>query len=322
MDFRGLDLNLLLVLDAMFEECSTTAVARRLGTSQPTVSASLAKLRRFFSDELFVRRGAIMEPTPLARTMQSPVRRIVDTVRAELFSEGAFEPARAKRVFTFSTSDVGELVFIPSLLKATAAEAPGVTFQCLTKSPSDLKAMMATGQIDLAIGYFPDLTGAGFYEQRLFDHPFACLVRHDHPTVEDSLSLEQFLALDHIVVEQEGRSQELFERRMAELDLRRRVILRSPHFMSVPLLLAETNAIATVPQAVARIYADLARLKILPLPIDTPTIVLKQFWHRCVHKDPGVIWLRQLIARLYMNRDPTITPGSAIFAGVSKPQGD
>lgn len=314
MDFRGLDLNLLIVLDAMFEECSTTGVARRLGTSQPTASASLAKLRRFFGDELFVRRGAAMEPTPLALTLQSPVRRIIDTVRTDLFSESDFDPAHARRTFTLTTSDVGELVFIPSLLKAASAEAPGVTFQCVTKSPGDLKAMMATGQIELALGYFPDLTGAGFFEQRLFEHPFACLVRRDHPTVADSLTLDQFLALDHIVVEQEGRSQELFERRMAQLDLHRRVILRSPHFISVPVLLAESDAIATVPQAVARIYSDLAHLKVLPLPVDTPPIVLKQFWHRCVHTDPGVVWLRKLVARLFMNRDPSIAGGPTLFA--------
>jgi DNA-binding transcriptional LysR family regulator len=314
MDFRGLDLNLLLVLDAMLEDCSTVAVARRLGTSQPTVSASLAKLRRFFGDELFVRRGTTMEPTPLARTLLSPVRRIVDTVRTELFSEGDFDPATTRRCFTFSTSDIGELVFIPDLMRAAAYEAPGATFQCLAKSPDELKGMMATGQIDVAMGYFPDIGGAGFYEQRLFEHPFACLVRRDHPTVGDKLTLDQFLALDHMVVEQAGRSQEVFEQRMTQLALRRRVILRSPHFMCVPLLLAETDAIVTVPQALARIFADRAHLKVLPIPVETPAIVLKLFWHRCVHKDPAVVWLRQLIVRLFMNKDPTLALDFPLFA--------
>lgn len=313
MDFRRLDLNLLLVFDAMIEEGSTVAVARRLKVSQPTVSVSLAKLRDFFRDDLFVRGPGGMQPTAFAQTIQLPIRRIVDTVRDELFRETAFDPATSERCFSFSTSDIGELVFVPALLDAVKAEAPRVTFQCLSMRPADLQDAMATGKVDLAMGYFPDLTGGGFYEQSLFDHPFTCLVRADHPVIGEDLSLDQFLALDHLVVEQEGRSQEIFERRMKELGLSRHVLLRSPHFMSVPLLVANSDVITTVPYAVGRIYGGVARLRLLPPPIDIPQILLKQLWHRRVHADAGVIWLRQLIARLFLNRDPTFVTPSAIF---------
>ncbi|GLT00522.1 LysR family transcriptional regulator [Sphingobium jiangsuense] len=313
MDFRRLDLNLLLIFDAMIEERSTVAVARRLRISQPTVSVSLAKLRDFFRDELFVRGPGGMQPTAFAQSVQGPIRRIVDTVRTELFREGAFDPATSERCFTFSTSDIGELVFLPALLEAVKAEAPGVTFQCLSMRPAELQAAMATGTVDLALGYFPDLTGGGFYEQRLFEHPFTCLVRADHPLIGDTLSLDQFLAADHLVVEQEGRSQEIFERRMEELGLRRHVVLRSPHFMSVPLLVANSDILTTVPYAVGRIYAGLARLRLLPPPIVIPSIRLKQLWHRRVHGDAGVVWLRQMTARLFLNRDPTFVTPSGVF---------
>ncbi|MGE4429424.1 MAG: LysR family transcriptional regulator [Sphingobium sp.] len=313
MDFRRLDLNLLLIFDAMMEERSTVAVARRLKISQPTVSVSLSKLRDFFRDDLFVRGPGGMQPTAFAQTLRAPIRRIVDTVRNELFREATFDPATSERCFSFSTSDIGELVFVPALLDAVKAQAPGVTFQCLSMRPADLQDAMATGKVDLAMGYFPDLTGGGFYEQGLFDHPFICLVRADHPQIGEELSLDQFLAADHLVVEQEGRSQEIFERRMKELGLSRHVLLRSPHFMSVPLLVANSDVITTVPYAVGRIYAGMARLRLLPPPIDIPPILLKQFWHRRVHADAGVIWLRQLIARLFLNRDPTFATPSAIF---------
>jgi DNA-binding transcriptional LysR family regulator len=304
MDLRGLDLNLLIVLDAMFDERSTVAAARRLGTSQPTISSSLAKLRVFFNDELFVRQGQLMEPTPFANGLKSSVGRIIGLARSELLFEGVFEPTSAKRTFNLSTSDVSELMFIPGLFKAIKIQAPHVSFTCLSKSPHDLKTMMTRGQIDLAIGYHSDLTDAGFYEQKLLDHPFACLVRADHPLIADTLSLDQFLGLDHIVVEPEGHSQELFERKMIELGLPRKIVLRLPHFMSVPLLLRDSDAIATVPLVVAESYSHLANLKILPVPIDAPVAVLKQFWHRSVHTDPGVVWLRRLIANIYMNHDP------------------
>lgn len=310
MDFRRLDLNLLLVLDALFEEHTTVGVARRLRISQPTVSAALGKLRRFFKDDLFVRTGAGMHPTPFAETLRAPVRRIVDMVRLEVFRESGFDPSTSERCFAFSTSDIGEMVFLPRLLEAAAEAAPGVTFQTVVLAPAKLRTAMASGSVDLALGYFPDLAGPGFYEQRLFDHPFTCVVRRDHPSVTGELTLEQFLGLDHLVVVQEGRSQEIFEKRMADLGLSRRVALRSPHFMSVPFVIAGTDMIATVPYAVGRAYADFEQCKLVRPPIDIPAIVLKQLWHQRVHHDAGARWLRQLVAKLFLNNDPT-APGWA-----------
>jgi DNA-binding transcriptional LysR family regulator len=178
-----------------------------------------------------------------------------------------------------------------------------------------LKEAMASGTVDIALGYFPDLIDAGFYEQRLFEHPFTCLVRADHPSIGDVLTLDQFLSADHAVVSQEGRSQEIFEHRMSELNLSRRVVLRSPHFMSIPLLVASSDIIATVPYAVGRIYAHLANVRLLDPPLQIPRIVLKKFWHRRVHHDAGVIWLRDLIGRLFLNRDPTFVIADPVFGG-------
>ncbi len=174
---------------------------------------------------------------------------------------------------------------------------------------------MANGVIDIALGYFPDLVGAGFYQQSLFKHPFTCLVRRDHPVIGENMTLEQFLAAGHAVVAQEGRSQEIFEARMAELGLERRIMLRSSHFMTVPLLVATTDMITTVPRAVGSSYARHANLRLVPPPIAIPPIELKQFWHIRFHNDPGVVWLRGLVAKLFLNRDPSANPQSPIFGG-------
>ena len=122
--------------------------------------------------------------------------------------------------------------------------------------------------------------------------------------------MKQFLAADHVVVMQEGRSQEIAERRMAEMGLDRHIVLRSPHFMSVPHLVATSDIISIVPRAVGRAFLHTGRLKLLEPPFKIPSIELKQLWHRRVHTDPGVLWLRTLIARLYLNRDPSETDDS------------
>lgn len=172
---------------------------------------------------------------------------------------------------------------------------------------------MADGSVDLALGYFPDLAGNAFYQQKLFEHRFTCLVRRGHPAIKDTLSMEQFLAADHVVVAQEGRSQEIFEKRMAEMKLGRRVLLQSPHFMSTPLLVAHSDLIATVPRAVGRAYCRMAPLRLLAPPMKIPAIPLRQFWHRRVQGDPSVTWLRECIAKLFLRNDPSERNDDPIF---------
>ncbi|WP_432787982.1 LysR family transcriptional regulator [Novosphingobium rhizosphaerae] len=305
-----------MVFDAMFVERKTTRTAERLGMSQPMVSYALAKLRRTFDDELFVREGNAMQPTAFAETLRDPVRRIVETVSGEILRHRAaeFQPATSTRRFTFCLSDIGELVFLPTILETFRREAPGATLRCVTLSPRELEAGLTDGSVDLALGYFPDLVGGAAYQQSLFEHPFAVLLRQEHPSIGHEISLESFLQADHAVVLHEGRSQEIFERRMAELGLARRVLIQSPHFMSVPLIVANSDIITTVPMGVARAYSQMAGLRWVLPPLDLPRIPIKQFWHRRVHFDQASIWLRGLIARNFLGRDPTERPDNPIFS--------
>lgn len=305
MDYRRFDLNLLVVLDGLLTEKGVNATARRLGMSQPNVSFALTKLRRELCDVLLVRDGNSMRLTPYAQSLRLPLRRILDDIETDLLGGKAFDPATSSRRFVISTSDIGELVFLPRLMQELAVRAPGVTLECRVLPPAELEAAMASGAVDLAAGYFPDLTGSAFVTQKLFDHPFTCIARRDHPGVRDDWTLADFLALGHIVVAQKGRSQELFEARLIEMGVERRVQLRSPHFVSVPALVAGSDLISTVPKAVGAIYATMADLRLVAPPFETPLISLQQFWHRRVHDDLAIQWLRRLISELFLGRDPS-----------------
>ena len=304
------------MLGTLFELGQVSATARRLKISQPAVSTGLAKLRGFFGDDLFVRTGSGMTPTPFALALVDPIRRIMETVNQEIMQKPAFDPAMSNRRFTFSTSDIGELVFLPSIMERLRKEAPGTTVRCLPVEHAELEKAMEDGKVDIAIGYFPDLSGPAIRQQHLFHHPFACLVRADHPTIGDELTLEQFLAADHLVVSQEGRSQEIFERNLSERGLKRHILLQLPHFMGVPKFIAASDMISTVPRAVGAAFADVADLRLLDPPFDIPFIPLQQFWHRRFHNDPALQWLRALIASLFLDRDPSQIAGSTIFGGV------
>lgn len=299
-----LDLNLLRVLEALFTQNSVSGAARALGVSQPSVSLALRRLRAHFGDELFVRQGARMEPTLVAQRLLGPVMNVMASVRSEIVAASPFDPAQAERCFTLNLSDLGELTFLPDLMTSMQERAPGVSVRSISLPPAELRRALADGSVDLALGFFKGLDGDNFFTQTLFEQGFVCLVRTGWKNGSQVMTLQDFLSADHAVVEQEGRSQEVLEQRLRAMGLRRRTLLRSPHFMTVPLLVARSDMIATVPWGVGRIFSRLGGLRFVTPPFDTPRIALQQLWHRRNHHDPGLVWLRRLIADLFRGRDP------------------
>lgn len=313
MAYSDLDFNLLKVLEAVFIHRSASAAAEALSVTQPSVSLSLKRLRAHFGDELFVRQGGRMVPTAVAERLREPVARVIATVQSDIVPAGPFDPASSDRCFVLSLSDLGELTFLPDLMASIRRKAPRVTVQSVTLPTRELKGALVDGDVDLALGYFYGFDGDNLFSQKLFDQTFVCLARVDHPDIGDRLSVEQFIRAEHAIIEQDGRSQEVFERRLETLGLERHVVLRSPHFMSVPLLISQSDMITTVPLAVGRIYTKLTRLKMLPLPFQSPAVELKQFWHRRSHTDPGTVWLRRIVSKLFTGHDPTIGDRSSFW---------
>ncbi len=299
-----LDLNLLRVLEALFTQNSVSGAARALGVSQPSVSLALRRLRAHFGDELFVRQGARMEPTLVAQRLLEPVMNVMASVRSEIVAASPFDPVQAERCFTLNLSDLGELTFLPDLMTSMQERAPGVSVRSISLPPAELRRALADGSVDLALGFFKGLDGDNFFTQTLFEQGFVCLVRTGWKNGSQVMTLQDFLSADHAVVEQEGRSQEVLEQRLRAMGLRRRTLLRSPHFMTVPLLVARSDMIATVPWGVGRIFSRLGGLRFVTPPFDAPRIALQQLWHRRNHHDPGLVWLRRLIADLFRGRDP------------------
>lgn len=301
------DLNLLAVALAIADEKSVSKAAERLDLSQPAVSLALGKLRRQLGDELFVRTVRGMEPTPRARPLIELARQMLDRVRTEVLQQGAFDPATTATTFTVALSDIGEMVFLPQLLQAIRERAPQATVSSLTLPASEVGDALESGAVDLAMGYFPDLKRHNFFQQRLFSHGFISLLRKDHPVRSEKLSLSQFLALGHAVVKAEGRSQEVFERYLERKNIRRRVVLSTPHFMSIPFIIATTDLVVTVPLAVGTSFAAFANVRLVEPPLQIPRFDLKQHWHRKYHDDARHQWLRSLVAELF--KDDKRWPG-------------
>src|SRR3954463_14424102 len=297
---QELDLNLLYVLVALEKKRSVSAAALSLQKSQPAVSGSLARLRTFFNDPLFVRSGNSMQPTPRAITLIEAARAVLERVGTDIVSTPSFDPNTNHQTISIALSDVGEIVFLPGILKDLRKFAPHALVRSVSLPAGDVAEGLENGSIDLAVGYFPDLKQSNFFQQALFTDSFASLMRLDHPLTARKLSIKQYLELEHAVVHAESRTEEVMERYLARKKIYRKVVLSTPHFASAPIIVAQSDLIVTIPEPLARYFARAsANLRAIGLPFEPPRIQLKQFWHRKFHHDQRNAWLRSRVCRLF-----------------------
>jgi DNA-binding transcriptional LysR family regulator len=297
---RGFDLNLLPVLVAIHEHGSVTAAAQYLGISQPAVSSALLKLRQQYGDPLFHRAGHGMKATARMRALIQPLREALASMDGTFTAEPAFNARTTQRTFTFAMSDLGEMVFMPKILKRIRRLAPRASVRSVAATVPQIARGLETGEIDLAVGYFPDLREKSFLEKHLFFHHFVCLLRADHPITAATLTMPQFLALEHAVVYGAGRTYEIFERYLRAKKIHRRVVLETPHFLSIPAIISRSDLVVTVPHAVGMFVKDVhMNIRIAQPPVRVPRIDLKLHWHRNFQRDPKNKWLRELVAGLF-----------------------
>jgi len=295
-----LDLNLLRVLTAL-EQCRTVSgAARAMQKSQPAVSAALARLREHFADPLFVRSGNTMAATPRGAALAASAKDILERVSGEMHARAAFDPASSAREVTLALTDVGEVVFLPDILKALRRVSPAVTVRSVSRLPEEIGEELEAGTIDMAIGYFPDLRKHSFFKQTLFADSYLSLVRKDHPVAAKKLTLRQYLDLQHVRVRAESRHEEVFEQFLYKNGMERRVALTTPHFASAPIIVAQSDLIVTVPTPLARYFCRVSSdLRTVELPFTPPRIEIRQYWHGRFHSDARNRWLRELVRGLF-----------------------
>lgn len=296
-----LNLNLLPIAFALYDEGSVSGAAKALGMSQPAVSIALRKLREHFNDPLFIRTARGVEPTPRAHALVKSSRPLVARLQEDLVLEKDFDAGRSTRAFTFALSDVGEIVFLPRLIERLRKVARHCPIRSVSMPPQQIARGLENGEIDLAVGYFPDLVQSNLFQQRLFTHHFACLMRAGHPRHAKRLSLKAFLEVEHAVVHAEGRSHELFEKLLQRKRIRRKIALHTPHFLSIPVILSRSDLMATVPHALALYFARLApqQFAVAMPPFEMSGFDVKQHWHRKFHHDARNGWLRRQVAELF-----------------------
>lgn len=296
MNIAALDLNLLVVLEALLGERSVTRAAQRVGLSQPAVSNALARLRALLDDPLLVRTAGGMEPTPRALELEQPIQHALGTIRRALSASTAFEPERSAFTFRVQSADSVELSLLPRLLEQLERSAPLVDIT-VTRVGATTEDDLRSGRIDLYVGSWFNIP-AGLKHHLLRHEKFACLARKGHPKIKSRLSLEAYGAAGHVLVDNGDRPGAVLDTVLSDKGLGRRVALRTPHFLVAPLVVARTDLIATLPRGVATAFAQFLPLNVYAPPLDAPGFPVSMVWHPRTHEQAPHRWLRQLIMDL------------------------
>jgi len=295
---KDVDLNLLVMFQQLFKDRRVSAAAASLGLSQPAVSSALNRLRRMLGDELFVRTGRGMLPTPFAKELERQTADPLRTIQNALNDKGVFEPLTSIRTFAISFADIGEVHFLPRLMQTLARSAPQVTIASVRHAASNLPEDMATGKVDLAVGSLPSLK-TSFFQRRLFLQRYVCMFRKGHPLDKSRITPAEFSAAEHVVVAAAGTGHTKMNELLDRSGARRAVHLRVPHFVAVADILHTTNLVATVPEHFAKRGATFFGLAYVPHPIKLPSIQINLYWHARFHRDPTNQWLRTILFDMF-----------------------
>jgi DNA-binding transcriptional LysR family regulator len=289
---KPLDLNLLRLLVALENTRHLGRAAESLAMSQSGFSTAFSRLRQQVGDELFVRSGGGMRPTPRGLALAETARAAVNQIEHDVLGTAVFDPLRTEANFRLSMSDVAEVVFVPTLMKHLAEHAPGSSLHIASPATAPLHERLSLGEIDLAIGYFPGMEKDAYYRQALYAHTYACIVRRGHPAVRKGMTRAVYQSLGHAVVATPAKSNVLLETALERLGLRRRIVLSSPNHLSLPATIAKSDLVATVPLGSAIDFARSGEIDVLALPFRPPAFTIYQYWHRRTQKEPSCQWLR------------------------------
>lgn len=299
----GLDLNLLLVLDALLTERHVTRAGQRVGLSQPATSRALSRLRDHFRDPLLIRDGNTLVPTSRADALTEPLAHALSALHRVLANPEPFDPATTRKSFTLAAADYAQFVVLPPLVARLQAQAPGIDLVVRDLGATPVAEALAHGLVDFVIAPRPGTSrlphatevfdeSAHIFRRHLFDERFVCLVRDDHPRVKKRLTLDTYVALPHAFIAPRGTPGGIVDDVLGTLGLVRRVAVTVQSFLVAPWVIARSDLIITLAERLARALSTTLPLRLLKPPIAIPAFAMEVTWHERRHRDPAHRWLR------------------------------
>jgi DNA-binding transcriptional LysR family regulator len=296
----GLDLNLLLVFDAVYRTGQVTRAAMHLGITPSAVSNALARLREHCQDRLFIRTKNQILPTPYADAVAKPIQDALEDIRRALERREGFTPATSERVFKINLADVGQMLMVGKLLPEFSRQAPKACLETTDLSVEHAQAAMEAGQIDLAVGHLSEI-GDSFFRKKLVSETYVCVARVGHPHIRGELTLATYLDGVHVVYSPTAvslaRLNDNIQRMFAKQKVQQKIALKAAHSFGLSSIVSDSNLILTIPARLASYYASMTDVAIFPLPFALPPFDIHLYWHERAHRDPGHKWLRSIFVK-------------------------
>ena len=296
MNLRSLDLNLLVVFDAIFKERNITKAGTKIGLSQSSVSNALTRLRGHLNDELFLRGPRTMLPTQRAFELAESIHTTLVALEKSLDPK-EFDPKNEARIFTIAAVDYFSLVIAPKLARYLEKKAPGIDIRILPAA-LDPKELLDQGEADFAAGVFEDIPDR-FDTQILLEDTFACVVRVGHPMAETTPTVEDYVAAQHLMISSNGVARNFIDNDLEKMGLKRRISMTISSFSLAPAILDSSDLILTAPLKVIQSYNS-AMYRVLPSPVASPTRLrhLDLIWHKRLSVHPAQNWFRKAIKEI------------------------
>ena len=300
MNIDRIDLNLLRLFAAVYRTRSVSRAAELLEISQPAASNGLTRLRLLLGDALFARSHGGVRPTPAADHLAVSVNAALDLL-SDAFNEASnFDPAKSRRIFRLHLSDIGEARFLPALMTALDARAPGVRVECQALPHARIAVMLDTGEIDFALGFLPSVQDTE--RVALVEDRYVVMLREGHPfslgTNERRLSLAELKKLAFVAVRSHSETLRILEL----LNLHDRVRLTASHFLALPAIVRGTDLGVVIPGNIARGFAANGGYAVIEPRLPLRDFTVSLHWSKRRRSDAAHRWMRRLIGELFVGQ--------------------
>ncbi|MBI5129615.1 MAG: LysR family transcriptional regulator [Rhodopseudomonas palustris] len=296
INLRNVDLNLLIVFDAVYSTGNISHAARQLALSQPAVSNALTRLREHFDDPLFVRAGRGVKPTLRSQQMIEPVREALRLIRQQFDGDRSLDLASYKRTFRIVIVDPLEPILMPPLLREITAHAPQVTIESRPPWNTNVTDDIIAGTLDLACYTFP-VSAPGLMFETICPCDNVVVARRGHPRIGATLDAATFMALNQVALINELRGHINIDRDITTRGGNRRIAYMVNKVWSMPAAVGSSDLVAVLPRRFAELMAPVFGLQIHESPVPISEQHFHMIWHERNTDDPGHKWLRDTMLK-------------------------
>lgn len=299
IDLTRTDLNLLVVFQALMEERHVGRAAKRLCLSQSATSHALGRLRNLLGDVLFVRHPRGVEPTLRARSLAEPIAELLARIRSIVAPEAPFDPAKLRRSFRMAAHDFAIVTLVVPLMAELGTRAPGVDLRTIPASPETVVALLERGELDFALGSYPDIVSQRVRRTPLFTDSFVGIVRRGHPRLRRGrMTLKNFAESPHALVSPGGGAHGPADEALAKLGLRRHIAITINHFLALPFVVASSDMIGLIPKRVAARLGVASALEMFPLPVSLEPFTIYMLTLDQLSEQQDLVWFKLLLEEI------------------------